>query len=61
MADPREQQHGCGPCRRGTLERARQETAFCTWKPSRVRDVKGAQRSAERQTERKRSPEQPGP
>ena len=27
----------------------------------RVRDVKGAKRSAERQTERKRSPEQPGP
>lgn len=48
LADPREQQHGCGPCRRGKLEQARQETAFCTWKPSRVRDVKGAQRSAER-------------
>lgn len=46
MADPREQQHGCGPCRRGKLEQARQETAFCTCKPSRVRDVKGAQRSA---------------
>jgi len=46
MADPREQQHGCGPCRRGKLKQARQETALCTWKPSRVRDVKGAQRSA---------------
>ena len=45
-ANPREQQHGCGPCRRGKLEQARQATAFCTWKPSRVREVKGAQRSA---------------